>query len=80
MTLSRMAISRMDDTKSPWSGPWDTPFGSGIHPKASLENDVQDIVMVGIDVGWETCVHLSHNPISWDVYIGLHYGIVLLTL
>ena len=56
MTLSRTAISRMDYTKSPRYGSRDTPFGSGIHHKASQENDVWDNVMVGIDVGRETCI------------------------
>ena len=40
---------------------WDTHFGSGIHHKASRENDVRendvrDNVMVRIRVGRETCI------------------------
>ena len=46
----------MNYTKSPRSGPWDTTWGSGIHHKASRENDIWDNVMVGIGVGWETCI------------------------
>ena len=56
MTLSRTAISRVDYTKSPRSGPRDTVFKSEIHHKASRENDVRDNVMVGIGVGRETCI------------------------
>ena len=54
MTLSQTAISLMDYTKSPQSGPRDTPFESEIHHKAGRENDVRDNVMVGIGVSWET--------------------------
>ena len=46
----------MDYTKFPQSRPQDTPFGSGIHYKASRENDVRDNVMAGIGVGRETCI------------------------
>ena len=46
----------MDYTKFPQSRPQDTPFGSGIHHKASRENDVKDNVMVRIGVGWETYI------------------------
>ena len=57
MTLSRTAIVyQMDDTESPPSMPRDTPLGSGIHHKASRENDVRDNVMIGIGVGRETCI------------------------
>ena len=55
-TLSRRAISQMDYTKSPQTRPRDTPFGSGIHHKASQENDVPGNVMVGIGVGRKTCI------------------------
>ena len=46
----------MDYTKSPRSELRDTPFGSGIHHKASRENDVRDNVMVGNGVCLETCI------------------------
>ena len=56
MILSRMAMFLMDYTNTPRSGPWDTPFWSGIHHKASRENNLRDNVMVGIGVGWVTCI------------------------
>ena len=46
----------MDYFKSPRSGPRETPLGSGIHHKASRENDVQGNVMIRIGVGQETCI------------------------
>ena len=56
MTLSQTAISQMDYTTSPRSGPQETPFGSGIHHKASRESDVLDNFIVQIGVGQETCI------------------------
>ena len=52
MSFSRIHVS----PKSPLSGPRDTPFGSGIHHKASREIDVPDNIMVEIGVGQETCI------------------------
>ena len=56
MTLSRTAISLMDNTKSPWSGPRNPSGVESIHHKASRENDVPHNVMVGIGIGWETYI------------------------
>ena len=69
MPLSRTAISQMDYTKSPRSGPQDAPLGSGIHHKASRENDFWCNVMVGLGVGRETCIQdKDMNPHNCDTF------------